>query len=44
MIAGAAMALSSVSVATNSLLLRRQGRVADRAAPTNGPQEKEATA
>jgi Cu+-exporting ATPase len=33
MIAGAAMALSSVSVATNSLLLRRQGRAADRAAP-----------
>ncbi len=31
MIAGAAMALSSVSVATNSLLLRRQGRIADRA-------------
>ncbi|MBK1669129.1 copper-translocating P-type ATPase [Rhodovibrio sodomensis] len=33
MIAGAAMAMSSVSVATNSLLLRRHGRVAGRAAP-----------
>jgi len=46
MIAGAAMALSSVSVATNSLLLRRQGRVAERAAPAAQPTSrvKEASA
>jgi Cu+-exporting ATPase len=46
MIAGAAMALSSVSVATNSLLLRRQGRVAEQAAPAArpAPKAKEASA
>ena len=50
MIAGAAMALSSVSVATNSLLLRRQGRVAEgvaqaaRPAETAGKQVEEASA
>ncbi|MBK1697831.1 heavy metal translocating P-type ATPase [Rhodovibrio salinarum] len=44
-IAGAAMALSSVSVATNSLLLRRQGRVANRGASVASTvQGKEATA
>jgi Cu+-exporting ATPase len=44
MIAGAAMALSSVSVATNSLLLRRQGRIADRAAPAAAQDVREASA
>ena len=45
MIAGAAMALSSVSVATNSLLLRRQGRVAERGRPAQvAPPAEEASA
>jgi len=45
MIAGAAMALSSVSVATNSLLLRRQGRVAEPIRSAAGaPRAKEASA
>ena len=44
MIAGAAMALSSVSVATNSLLLRRQGRVAEGAGPTAAPRSHDVRA